>query len=104
VRDSPTPASSGVAPTFLELRPADGRFDAVLSNATLHHLPDTRGALEHLRSLVEPGGVLGIVTFVRPRVRDLRRIANEVLPGSTAKRLLYGRVLLKWQRGPCHAA
>jgi hypothetical protein len=48
--------------------------------------------------------VLGIVTFVRPRVRDLRRIANEVLPGSTAKRLLYGRVLLKWQRGPCHAA
>jgi len=43
----------------LELRPADGRFDAVLSNATLHHLPDTRGALEHLDSLVEPGECSG---------------------------------------------
>lgn len=121
---------------ILELAPAGGRFDAVLSNATLHHLPDARRALEHLRSLVEPGGVLGIVTFVRPRVRDLpwvagawiarglairvrgkwehtapthwppndtlgdlRWIAKEVLPGSTVKRLLYGRVLLHWRRG-----
>ena len=85
--------------------------------------------------------MLGIVTFVRPRVRDLpwlamawvvrgvairmrgkwehtapthwppadtlgdlRRIANEVLPGSTVTRLLYGRVLLRWQRGLCRAA
>ncbi|HET6300094.1 class I SAM-dependent methyltransferase [Microbacterium sp.] len=119
-----------------ELAPAEARFDAVVSNATLHHLSDTRRALEHLGSLVEPGGVLGVVTFVRPRVRDLpwvavawvargiairmrgkwehtaptqwppkdtlgdlRRIAKEVLPGSTVKRLLYGRVMLQWRRG-----
>src|SRR5512142_414183 len=35
-------------------------FDAVLSNATLHHLPDTRAALRRLSRLVRPGGTLGI--------------------------------------------
>jgi SAM-dependent methyltransferase len=56
---------------IFDISGSDGRFDAVLSNATLHHLPDTRRALQHLGSLVKPGGVLAVVTFVRPRVRDL---------------------------------
>jgi 2-polyprenyl-3-methyl-5-hydroxy-6-metoxy-1,4-benzoquinol methylase len=48
-----------------------GRFDAVVSNGSLHHFPDTRAALRCLRDLVQPGGTLGIVTFARPGWRDL---------------------------------
>ncbi len=46
-------------------------FDAVVSNATLHHFPDTASALHRLRRLVRPGGMLAIVTFVRMTWRDL---------------------------------
>lgn len=48
-----------------------GHFDAVVSNATLHHLPDTRAALACLRRLVRPGGALAVVTFARPGWRHL---------------------------------
>src|SRR5262249_60431263 len=48
-----------------------GTFDAVVSNATLHHLPDTGAALARLRCLVGPGGTLAVVTFARPRWRHL---------------------------------
>lgn len=43
-----------------------GTFDAVVSNAALHHFPDTRAALRCLRQVVRPGGTLAIVTFARP--------------------------------------
>ena len=43
------------------LEPAS--FDVVVSNATLHHLPDTTSALERLADLVRPGGRLGVVGF-----------------------------------------
>lgn len=42
-----------------------GLFDAVVSNAALHHLGDTTAALRRLRSLVAPGGTLAVVGFVR---------------------------------------
>lgn len=42
-----------------------GSFDAVVSNATLYHLPDTRTGLRRLSTLIRPGGVLAIVTFAR---------------------------------------
>jgi len=45
-------------------------FDAVVSNATLHHLPDTRAALIRLSQLVRPGGTLAIVGFTRTEWRD----------------------------------
>jgi 2-polyprenyl-3-methyl-5-hydroxy-6-metoxy-1,4-benzoquinol methylase len=48
-----------------------GAFDAVVSNAALHHLPDTRAALASLRGLVKPGGTLALVTFARPGWRHL---------------------------------
>jgi 2-polyprenyl-3-methyl-5-hydroxy-6-metoxy-1,4-benzoquinol methylase len=48
-----------------------GSFDAVVSNATLHHLPHTREALRRLRELVRPGGTLAVVTFARPGWRHL---------------------------------
>jgi SAM-dependent methyltransferase len=47
-----------------------GTFDAVVSNATLHHLPDAEIALQRLGELVAPGGLLAVVTFVRSRVAD----------------------------------
>ncbi|MBJ7325393.1 MAG: methyltransferase domain-containing protein [Rhodococcus sp.] len=45
-------------------------FDAVVSNATLHHLGDTRAALRRLSALVRPGGTLALVTFVKPSARE----------------------------------
>jgi SAM-dependent methyltransferase len=48
-----------------------GSFDAVVSNASLHHFPDTRIALRRMRDLVRPGGTLAIVTFARPGLGGL---------------------------------
>ncbi len=48
-----------------------GDFDAVVSNATLHHLPDTRAALACWRRFVRPGGTLAVVSFARPGWRYL---------------------------------
>jgi 2-polyprenyl-3-methyl-5-hydroxy-6-metoxy-1,4-benzoquinol methylase len=48
-----------------------GSFDAVVSNASLHHFPDTRIALRRFRDRVRPGGTLAIVTFARPGLRGL---------------------------------
>ena len=42
-----------------------GSFDVVLSNATLHHLPDTGEALARMAALARPGGRLGVVGFAR---------------------------------------
>lgn len=42
-----------------------GGFDLVVSNATLHHLPDTTAALRHWASLVHDGGTVGVVGFAR---------------------------------------
>jgi 2-polyprenyl-3-methyl-5-hydroxy-6-metoxy-1,4-benzoquinol methylase len=62
-------------------------FDAVLSNATLHQLPDAGEALSRLSQLVRPGGTLAIVGFARTQWRDLpwaltalacRGVANRV--------------------------
>jgi 2-polyprenyl-3-methyl-5-hydroxy-6-metoxy-1,4-benzoquinol methylase len=45
-------------------------FDAVVCNAALHHVADTRAALERLARLVAPGGTLAVVTFVKPSFRN----------------------------------
>jgi len=55
----------------LEVGELLGSFDAVVSNATLHHLPDTRVALRRMRELVGPRGTLAVVTFARPGWRHL---------------------------------
>jgi SAM-dependent methyltransferase len=47
-----------------------GSFDAVVSNAALHHLPDSKAALHRLSELVRPGGTLAIVGFARMQMRD----------------------------------
>jgi 2-polyprenyl-3-methyl-5-hydroxy-6-metoxy-1,4-benzoquinol methylase len=46
-------------------------FDAVVSNATLHQLPDAGEALRRLSQLVRPGGTLAIVGFVRTEWQEL---------------------------------
>ncbi|MEQ7126060.1 class I SAM-dependent methyltransferase [Actinopolymorpha sp. B11F2] len=110
-----------------------GSFDAVVSNATLHHLPDGKVAHHRLSELVRPGGTLAVVGIARREGRDLpwavaawtaigiatrvrqkwahtapqawpppetfrqvRRNANEVMPGSRVTRLLLGRYLIVW--------
>lgn len=45
-------------------------FDAVVSNAAMHHIEDTRAALARLAGLLRPGGTLAVVTFVKPSVRE----------------------------------
>lgn len=75
-----------------------GSFDAVVSNATLHHLPDTATALRRLGALVRPGGVLAVVGLTRTEWRDL--------PWSAAAFVSLGvanRVRRKWEHSaPLH--
>jgi SAM-dependent methyltransferase len=44
----------------------DGRFDVVLSVATIHHLHDHDRALPRIKSLVAPGGTALLVDIVAP--------------------------------------
>ncbi|WP_433164087.1 class I SAM-dependent methyltransferase [Kribbella sp. CA-247076] len=45
----------------------DGGFDLVYSHTMMHHLPDYRAGLEHLKSLVRAGGTVAIVDNVSDR-------------------------------------
>ncbi len=77
---------------ILELADELGEFDAVVSNATLHHLPDTRVALACLRGLIKPGGTLALVTFASAGRRHLPwALATLVLRGIAI------RVRGKWE-------
>ncbi|HVV14559.1 class I SAM-dependent methyltransferase [Amycolatopsis sp.] len=67
-------------------------YDAVVSNAMLHHLPDTALALRRLASSVAPGGTLGVVTLVRYAPRNtLWQLASWVAIGIAI------RVRGKWE-------
>ncbi|OBJ54831.1 SAM-dependent methyltransferase [Mycobacterium sp. 1423905.2] len=71
--------------------PAAG-FDAVVSNAALHHIPDTRAALGRLAELIAPGGTLAVVTFVKASWREgLWHLFSAVAC------LLVNRVKGKWE-------
>ncbi len=50
--------------------PSFDAFDAVVSNAALHHVDDARAALARLAGLVSPGGTLAVITFVKPSLRN----------------------------------
>jgi len=64
-----------------------GSFDAVVSNATLHHLPDTRAGLRRLGSLVRPGGTVAIVTFARTEWRDIPWALSALIARGVANRV-----------------
>jgi SAM-dependent methyltransferase len=49
-----------------------GRYDLVLSVAILHHVPDLRAALHHIKTLVAPGGRAVLVDTVSPRPANPR--------------------------------
>ncbi|WP_375491681.1 class I SAM-dependent methyltransferase [uncultured Jatrophihabitans sp.] len=63
-------------------------FDAVVSNAALHHLPDTASALNRLGALVRPGGTLAVVGFVRTDLRELPWRATAWVARGIAIRLI----------------
>ena len=44
----------------------DGRFEAVISNTIVHHIPDPAPALAEMARLVAPGGTLMIRDLARP--------------------------------------
>jgi SAM-dependent methyltransferase len=62
-------------------------FDAVLSNATPHHLPDARAALRRPHQLIRPGGTLAIVGFTRTGWRDWPWAVTAFLALGAASRL-----------------
>lgn len=51
---------------------ADGVFDAVISSLALQWLPDWRQAMEELRRVLKPGGVLAVSTFAAATLHELR--------------------------------
>src|SRR4051794_28312246 len=44
----------------------DGRFEAVISNTIIHHIPDPAPALAEMVRLVAPGGTLFVRDLIRP--------------------------------------
>ncbi len=49
---------------------ADGRFEAVLSNTIIHHIPDPVPALSEMARAVTPGGTLMVRDLARPSSKD----------------------------------
>lgn len=49
---------------------SDGRFEAVISNTIIHHIPDPTPALAEAARLVEPGGTLFVRDLARPATLD----------------------------------
>jgi ubiquinone/menaquinone biosynthesis C-methylase UbiE len=47
-----------------------GRFEAVISNSLVHHIPDPVPALAEMARLVAPGGTLFVRDLVRPGTRQ----------------------------------
>jgi ubiquinone/menaquinone biosynthesis C-methylase UbiE len=45
---------------------ADGRFEAVISNTIIHHIPEPSAALAEMARLVAPGGTLFVRDLARP--------------------------------------
>jgi ubiquinone/menaquinone biosynthesis C-methylase UbiE len=61
----------------------DGSFDLVLSNSTLHHLPDPHRLLLEMKRLGREGAALLLVDLARPASReDARAIVLAVAPDS----------------------
>jgi 2-polyprenyl-3-methyl-5-hydroxy-6-metoxy-1,4-benzoquinol methylase len=83
-------------------------FDAVLSVATLHHLP-TEAALQRLADLVSPGGVVAIVGLARSTsVVDLAHdgvgtVLTQVLKRTGGRRFYEHSAPIVWPPDDSHA-
>ena len=55
-----------------DLQPVLGgtKFEAVISNTILHHIPDPSQALQAMKERVEPGGTLMVRDLARPEHRE----------------------------------
>lgn len=62
----------------------DLRFEAVISNTIVHHIPDPRPALSEMARLVAPGGTLFVRDLYRPPSdREVERIVATYAGGET---------------------
>jgi SAM-dependent methyltransferase len=69
-----------------------GRFDTILVNSFLHHLPDAavERILAQLQTLLEPAGTVHILELVLPERRSLARVMARLDRGN------YARPLSSW--------
>jgi SAM-dependent methyltransferase len=69
--------------------PALGRFDTILVNSFLHHLPDAavERTLAQLQTLLDPGGRVHILELVLPERRSLARMMARLDRGKYARSL-----------------
>lgn len=64
---------------------ADERFDAVVANHMLYHVPNRERAFSEVRRVLEPGGRLYATTIGRDHMRELYELVEE-FTGSSVKR------------------
>jgi SAM-dependent methyltransferase len=60
----------------------DRSFDAVVANHMLYHVPDLNRALAEIVRVLPPGGRFFAATNGRHHLRELRRLADVLAPGS----------------------
>lgn len=59
---------------------ADERFDAVVANHMLYHVPDRGGALREIRRVLRPGGALFAATNGPTHLRELGELVRRFIP------------------------
>ncbi|MGA1224550.1 MAG: class I SAM-dependent methyltransferase [Phycisphaerales bacterium] len=68
-----------IAASDVEHRLGDERFDTIVAINVLEHVPDDRGAIRNLASILEPGGHLLLWQPALPRIyNDLDRLAGHL--------------------------
>jgi SAM-dependent methyltransferase len=84
-----TPNVRFVRGDFLQLPVAESRYDYVASVASLHHM-DFRSAIERMRLLLRPGGVLAILGLARDRSPQDFLASAFAVPANRLLRLRHG--------------
>jgi ubiquinone/menaquinone biosynthesis C-methylase UbiE len=63
----------------------DGRFDAVISNSIVHHIPEPAAALAEMVRVCRPGGALFVRDLLRPEsAAEVERLVASHAAGATA--------------------
>jgi ubiquinone/menaquinone biosynthesis C-methylase UbiE len=66
-----------------ELPFEDNRFDMVVANFMLYHVPDIQKGLREVARVLKPGGVLHSATNGSRHMRELEMLTEDVIPGYT---------------------
>ena len=74
---------------------SDGRFDVVMTNSILHHIPDPRACLAEMVRVVRPGGLLFARDLLRPEsTAELDRLVGTyAADANTHQRQMFGASL-----------